>query len=347
MTKKAHAGLTMGNLRSTLLFGSVLSLMACNSACNRTTDPPANGTEVPAVPAVVVPAFSADSAYRFVEEQVAFGPRVPNTAAHEKCAQYLSDKFTSYGAEVMVQQAKVRAYNGTLLNMKNIIASYNPEQSFRVLLCAHWDSRHVADQDEERKNEPILGANDGGSGVAVLLEIARQLQAAPIGIGVDIILFDTEDYGQPEADRSNPVEDSWCLGSQYWSANPHKLGYRANYGILLDMVGAANATFLHDEVSMYNAPFVVDKVWKQAAASGFGNYFVNARGGSVIDDHYYVNKIARIPCIDIIHYDPQTPSRFFKHWHTHKDDMSNIDRATLRAVGQTVLEVIYREKPAQ
>lgn len=292
---------------------------------------------------VSAPDFNADSAYKFVAEQVAFGPRVPNTEAHGQAAAYLEKKLTSFGATVTVQKGVVTAFDGTKLNIKNIIGSYNPTNANRVLLMAHWDSRPFADNDVERREEAITGANDGGSGVGVLLEIARQFQRKKPQIGVDIVLFDAEDYGQP-AGTPNPKPGTWCLGSQYWAKSPHVPNYTANYGVLLDMVGAANAVFTQESISLYYAPQIVDKVWSIAAQLGYTNYFPFMKTAHVgEDDHLYVNRIAKIPSIDIIQYDANTGS-FAPHWHTHDDDMDVIDRNTLKVVGQVVLATVYQEK---
>lgn len=288
------------------------------------------------------PDFHADSAYRYVEKQVSFGLRVPNTAVHKACADYLVSELKRFGAKLYVQEARLTAYDGTQLQAFNIIGSYNPELPKRILLFAHWDSRPFADHDPDPKNHhtPIDGADDGASGVGVLLEIAQQLQIKDPGIGIDIIFFDAEDYGTP-AFETRYVPDSWCLGSQFWGKNPHVPNYKADFGILLDMVGAKNATFYKESTSMKYAAPIVEKVWSTARALGYGKYFIHATGGAITDDHEYVIKGRNIPCIDIINYDPETPVGFGHYWHTVKDNMDNIDPATLKAVGQTVLEVIY------
>lgn len=294
---------------------------------------------------VDVPKFNADSAYAFVEAQVDFGPRVPNTKEHIACANFLSEKLKSFGADVIMQEAEVRAFDNTLLNAKNIIGQYKPELNNRILLFAHWDTRPFADHDEDtsKQKQPILGANDGASGVGVLLEIARNLQNKNLPIGIDIIFFDAEDYGTPDFEGAQYKADTWCLGSQYWGKNPHKENYYAQYGILLDMVGAPNATFNRELHSLQFAPRVVKKVWKTAEVLGYGNYFVYEKGGMITDDHVYVNKHLNIPCIDIIQHDSSTDSNFGSYWHTHDDTMEHVDKNTLKAVGQTVLEVIFNE----
>ena len=292
---------------------------------------------------IEVPTFNTDSAYAFVAKQVSFGPRVISSKGWKNCALWLEKKFKTYTSTVIVQQAPITTYDGKNHTLKNIIASFSPEKNNRVALFAHWDSRHIADHDTENQNKPILGANDGGSGVGVLLEMARQFSIKNPNIGVDIILFDAEDYGQPENSGFPVMQDSWCLGSQYWSNNPHKQNYFAQYGILLDMVGAKNATFRHEQISFYYASNILQKVWRMASRLGFGKHFVFESANQILDDHYYVNTIIGIPTIDIIEYDHATESNFNQHWHTHKDDMDNIDKSTLNAVGQTLLEVIYTE----
>ena len=292
-----------------------------------------------------IPDFNADSALYFVKRQVEFGPRVPNTESHKACGDWLIKKLSSYSDTVYVQGARVRAFEGTTLNIRNIIGSFNPERRNRILLCAHWDTRPFADADPDPQFHytPIDGANDGASGVGVLLEIARLLKLQKPGIGVDIMLFDAEDYGKHE-EFAGQADDSWALGAQYWAGNPHVSNYFANYGILLDMVGAKNATFRHERYSMHFAPDIVRKVWNTAHRLGYSSVFINEPGGYIVDDHYYINTIARIPTINIIHYDPSQRHGFFEQWHTMGDNMDIIDKETLRAVGETVVTVIYEER---
>lgn len=291
-----------------------------------------------------VPKFERDSAYKFVAKQVSFGPRLPNTDGHKACKEWLVASLRSFGAKVIEQDFQVKAYTGTTLNATNIIAQYNPENNKRILLAAHWDTRHIADSplSTERQNEPILGADDGGSGVGVLLEVARILQANPIeDMGIDIVLFDAEDHGENEGDNIN----SWALGSQHWSRNPHVSGtQKPKYGILLDMVGSKGAQFPKEEISRAYAPQLTDKIWKLANDMGYGNFFTNVNGGSVTDDHYFVNSIAKIPMVDIINLPLNSNNKGFgSHWHTHNDNMEVINHRTLRAVGQVLLAIIYRE----
>ena len=318
-----------------ILFFAIGQLYACN--------PSAKPSKVEQKP-LSIPSFSADSAYKYVQQQVDFGPRVPNTAAQLACAAYLSSTLKRFGAEVVEQNVTVTAFDGTVLRNINIIGSYNAKAETRVLLFAHWDSRPWADNDPNPANheKPVMGANDGASGVGVLLELARQFNSQLPTVGVDIVFVDTEDYGSIE--NSPTSGDTWCLGTQYWAKNPHVPGYRAKYGILLDMVGAKQATFMREQISDYYAMDVVNKVWSQAKSLGFEQYFVNQKGGAITDDHVVVNQIMGIPSIDIIQYDTKSGTGFGSYWHTVDDTMENIDKNTLNAVGVTLLHVVYGEK---
>ena len=330
-----------------LFIAPVLLLMlagvvACGSS-KKTDDTEATEKKV----VIKAPAFDADSAYAYVKAQTDFGPRIPNSQAHRNCGDYLAAQLEKFGAKVYNQYADLVAWDGTILKSRNIIGAYKPESKKRVMLCAHWDSRPYADNDPNADNhyEPVMGANDGASGVGVLLEIARQIQMKSTEIGIDIIFFDSEDYGTPEFYVGLFKPHTWCLGSQYWARNPHIQGYFARYGILLDMVGGKGATFYREPYSYRTARKEVKKVWEKAHELGYGNWFINQEGAEVTDDHVYVHSIGRIPCIDIINYDPNCErSSFGPTWHTVNDTMENIDPNTLKAVGQTVMDVIYNEK---
>ncbi len=315
-------------------------------ACGGPDRPKESSLPTETKPRVAVPDFMADSAYHHIKTQVEFGPRVPNTPAHAKCSEYLTGLLKGYAAEVIVQKGQVYAYNKNTLNFKNIIASWNPGNTDRILLCAHWDSRPYADFDPDPKkhNKPIDGANDGASGVGVLLEIARNLSLKNPSVGVDIILFDAEDYGPPQDHSlSGHSDEYWGLGSQYWAKNPHKTDYSAKYGILLDMVGARNATFLMEGVSMQFASDIVKQVWNTANRLGYSSWFLFEQGGYITDDHIPLNTIRNIPTIDIIHLDQNSKTGFYPYWHTTGDNLEKIDKNTLKAVGQTLLTVIYEE----
>jgi hypothetical protein len=304
-------------------------------------------TEIPTEDVLLIPSpdFKADSAYAYVKTQVDFGPRVPNTKAHRDCGDYLIAKLKQFGCEVISQNFVATKYDGTKMNARNIIGSINPKAEKRILLTAHWDSRSVADKDSVNKNTPIDGANDGGSGVAVLLEIARNIQSATQkpNVGVDIIFFDVEDHGEPEDYKGEHQVNSWGLGSQYWAAHKHKENYTAYYGILLDMVGGKGAIFPHEGTSMQYAPMIVRNVWDIASRLGYSTIFVDAEGAGLTDDHTAVNDVAKIQMIDIVELHPNSPETFWKYHHTHGDNITNIDRNILKAVGQTVLSVLYQE----
>ena len=229
--------------------------------------------------------------------------------------------------------------------MRNIIASYNPDAPARILIAGHWDSRQWADNDPDKANHntPIDGANDGGSSIGVMLELARQLQLAndsnQVKIGVDFICWDAEDSGE----SANNTPNSWCLGSQYWSGIRHIQGYTARYGINLDMVGGNNTVFYREQYSIKYAPTVVDKVWGAAQRIGYGKFFsYDDEGGYITDDHLQVNQ-GGIPCIDIIGTDTENGG-FPSTWHTLDDNIKHINKETLKAVGQTMLEVIWTEQ---
>jgi hypothetical protein len=288
--------------------------------------------------------FDAASAYGFVKAQVDFGPRVPGTKAHEACADWYVKTLKPWTPDVHVQGFSARAYDGRPLEGKNVIASFNPAAADRILLCAHWDSRPFSDHDPDPANryKPVMGANDGASGVGVLLEVARCLALKKPAVGVDILLLDLEDFGEHVNWSGRVKEDSWGLGSQYWAKDPYPPGYKARFGILLDMVGDRAATFLMEGTSMYFAPAVVKKVWAAARGLGFSRYFIDTETDQLIDDHVYINRFAGIPTIDIIDYDSRRGG-FPASWHTIGDTLDKIDKNTLAAVGKTVLAVIYGE----
>ena len=274
-------------------------------------------------------AFSADSAYTYMEKQVNFGPRVPGTASHRACGDWLEAELARHGATVLTQEFTATAFDGTPLPSRNIMGQFNPEAEDRILLLAHWDTRPWADEDPDPANhdKPIPGANDGASGVGVLLEVARVLAAEGTDKGIDILFVDSEDYG------STGDDDSWALGARYFAQNPIKAGYRPARAVLLDMVGGKDAVFAREYFSQENAPWLVDALWRSAAKAGYADRFVNQMGGGITDDHLQLQEVG-IPAIDIIE---MTPEGFNPTWHTMADDMFNIDRSSLQAVGATLL----------
>ena len=275
-----------------------------------------------------VPAFSGAPAYELLVKQCDFGPRVPDTPAHEQCREFLVAELNK-SADRVAEQTFEEHLPGLQKTVKltNIIASFNLQATQRVLLCAHWDSRPWADQDPDtsKQRQPVLGANDGASGVAVLLEIAKVLQSTPPPVGVDIILFDGEDAGisgQP---------DTYLAGSRYFAR--HKdVRFNPMMGILLDMVGGANLQLYKEINSVRYASAVVDRVWNLAARLGV-NEFIPSEKHEVTDDHIPLLN-AGIPVADLIDFD-------YEHWHKSTDVPSNCSAASLEKVGRVVLAAVY------
>lgn len=330
-------GQSKNKLKGAIVIIVSLMIVSCNNTNQNNNDVTITNPTPTIEKKNPTPDFNSDSAYAFTQAQVDFGPRVPGSQAHAKCADYLAAKFKSYGMDVILQKGTIQTFDKKQFTLKNIIASFNPEAQSRIMICSHWDCRPWADEDTKDRDKPFDSANDGASGVAVGMEIARQISISKPNIGVDIICFDLEDYG------TSGDNESWCLGSQYWAKNLHRPNYYANFGVLLDMVAGENAIFPKESNSVQYASSIVDKVWNTANNLGYGNYFVPQTKGFVgVDDHIYVNE-AGIPCIDIIEYN-QSTGGFGDYHHTHKDNMSIINKNTLKAVGQTLLEVIYSEQ---
>jgi glutaminyl-peptide cyclotransferase len=279
------------------------------------------------------PQFDGDSSFAYIEKQVSFGPRNPMSNGHKECKNWLIGELGKYAGRVVQQD--FMHFDPRLnknFKMTNIVASFNLKENRRVILCAHWDTRPFADQDlEENAGKPILGANDGASGVAVLLEIARVMKTQLPEVGVDIVLFDGEDYG-PEG-----VLNEYFLGSKYFAKNLNT--YKPVFGILLDMVGDAQLNLPVEYQSNYYAPTVVDKVWSAAEELGYTQF--ERRVGSAVNDDHVALIDAGIQCIDIIDF--EYPDKSHKYWHTLKDTPDKCSPQSLKAVGQTVLQVIYNE----
>ncbi len=337
------------------ILGYSIALLLLTAGACRTKQSQSESTQTTEQPATITaPAFNADSAYLYIEKQLAFGPRVPNTPAHVHTADYLAAKFKQFGCDVTVQSFVATTWDGKKINARNIIGSINPQAGKRVFISSHWDSRPIADSDSlpANRTKPVPAANDGASGVAVMLELARTIHQAATkpNIGVDFICFDVEDLGDGEKATKDFEKESgdidyvgFGLGSRYWSKNLHKPGYSAYYGVLLDMVGAKGATFPKEGYSMQMAPTIVNNVWQTASRLGYSQYFIDTPGGTITDDHVAPNYIAKIPTIDIIQLNTLTGGFFTAH-HTLADDMRYIDRSTLKAVGQTLLQVLYNEQ---
>ena len=331
-----------------IIIAAALLLASCGEKQAKTNEPKGKQETKKSV---TVPQFNADSAYQFVAQQTQFGPRVPETEAHANCAEWLTAKLGEWADTVIVQEFRTRLFNDKGVDGKNIVAVFHPEAKKRIVLCAHWDSRPYADHDPDEANThtPIDGANDGASGVGVLLECARQFSASPLreGLGIDIVFFDLEDYG-PHQDEAEQYYDDrvnfWALGSQHWSKTPHVYGYKAYYGILLDMVGGSKPNFQKEYYSQGFAGWVSNKVWRKAYDLGYRPEFSNELGTMISDDHLPMNQIAGIPTIDIIDLQPNSSNGCFPEvWHTVNDNLEHIDKATLGMVGDVLLHVIYEE----
>ncbi|RYU92627.1 M28 family peptidase [Emticicia agri] len=326
----------------------VILLLSLSIVVSCKQKPSSGESEAEQIKLANAPAFNADSAYAFIDKQVQFGPRVPNTSSHVKGGDWLVKKLKEYGFEVIEQPFKPVTFDGKTLNARNIIGTYNPSATKRILLAAHWDSRPFADKDSVKKEQAIDGANDGASGVGVLLEVARTIhttQQKPT-IGVDIIFFDAEDWGEKDDMQPSQEKVYWCLGSQYWASNLHKPNYSAYFGILLDMVGAKGATFPKEAQSVQFAGNINNQIWDIAERLGYSQYFIKQEAGGITDDHVYVNTVAKIPMVDILHQELNSNRTFGPFHHTHGDNMSIIDKNTLKAVGQTVVQVLYQEDGA-
>ena len=327
-------------MNSKYIFLSFLLVAALFSSCK------SNKQTTEEVLQPVGPAFVADSAMAYCKAQCDFGPRTMNSKAHDLCEEWIVNKFKGFGLEVETQKADLTGWDGTKLHSTNIIAHFNPQAQRRILICAHWDSRPWADNDPDSTNwhKPVLAANDGASGVGVMLELARILQNdTTLAIGVDLVCFDAEDYGTPQwAEKREDSESTWALGAQYWAKNLPE-NYEPQFGILLDMVGGQGAKFYQEQFSLRYAASIVDKVWSAARHAGFSSLFTNEVGGGITDDHIPVNE-AGIPTVDVIPFYPDCDqSSFGPTWHTVNDDMEHLDINTLKAVGQTLIQVIYSE----
>lgn len=334
----------MSRTSNILLFACALFAVGCGKQ-----------SSVSSQQSAVEVSFNGDSAYAFVAGQVAFGPRVPGSEAHHECVQYIGRTLERLGAQVEIQTGEVQRYDGEWQHVANICAYLPADSAYAnekaVLLCAHYDSRPWADQEEDysQRMVPIPGANDGASGVGVLMEVARQWQSlAEHKRPINIVLFDCEDMGTPAFYTGQQLPHTWCLGAQLWarmyaqtakSHQPPANSQQYAFGILLDMVGDPNAAFPREYHSEQYAKKYVDKIWRTAEQLGFANRFTEGRAYPITDDHYYVNTIAKIPCVDIIHYVP-SETGFPWWWHTQNDNMSNISPNTLQEVGKVIMAVI-------
>ncbi len=270
------------------------------------------------------PAFNENIAYEYLKKQCAFGPRPPGSEAHRKTKDYLHLELKKYANKVILQDF-THKINEKKLELTNIIAIFGPETKKKIMLCAHWDTRPFAekDPDPKKRNFPIIGANDGASGVAVLLELARVFHKEKPPFRIIIVLFDGEDYGKD-------IQDMF-LGSSYFAQNI-KDEWIPEYGILLDMIGDKDLDIYIEQNSLENAPEIVKKVWELANKLGF-NEFHNKIGYSIMDDHIQLIKKG-IPCIDIIDFN-------YPYWHTSGDTPDKCSPRSLGIIGRLMIELIY------
>ena len=328
-------------MKHILLLIPILALLSCGGRTKKADLPDTIAMQP-------CPEFVAANAVRYIESQCALGPRVPGSQAWRACGDSIVAWFQALGLEVEEQNLNVKVYDGSAVPCRNITARLNPKNYDRILLCAHWDSRPWADNDPNMLNhqKPVPAANDGASGVAVMLELARILaQEKPVKTGIDFVCFDVEDYGTPQwADIEQDREEStWCLGSRAWAEQAAQNNYQARFGILFDMVGGRGSTFSKELLSLHYAQPVVELLWHIAQQLGYGQFFPLSEGSSIVDDHLNVNQVAHVPCIDIIPHHDDGPSPFGPTWHTLNDTPENIDPNVLEAVGQSVLQLIYND----
>jgi len=308
---------------------TLLLLSSCDFACKSGT---ANGKS-----GFAVPKINEDFAYAKIIEYEKFGSKIPGSPAHKKAGDWIVAELKSFGFTVLEQLAEVKLPDGKKAPLRNIIAQQPGSQKTRIMLSAHWDNRPHADNDSDKKNhsKPVPGVNDGGSGVAVLLSIAKAIHESKVtsDFGIDLAFWDTEDGGT----HANP--ETFCLGSQYWARNPMPENYIAKFGVNFDMIGRKGTILPIEAYSMYRAPDLISKLKKAAVRIGTQDYFSDERIGQVVDDHYYVSQGRGFPMIDLIYMTPD--GKFPPEWHTVNDTSEFISRDVMKAIGQTVLEMIY------
>lgn len=330
-------------LRNIFFSGLALLTLACCSCSQSAGKGSDNAASTKVEVASSLPQFSADSAMLYVKKQCDFGPRVPGSEAQQLCGSWLENELVRHGAKVSVQRTEATAYDGKKLPVINLVGSYNPDAKMRVLIISHWDSRHVADNDPDvsLRKQPVMGANDGASGVGVILELARLANKQRPTIGIDLFLTDVEDYGAPDDWKGSHDEKWWGMGTQLWCQQALKNGYRAQYGILLDMVGAPDATFYREYYSERYASAYVDEIWRTAAQMGYGQLFINQRGGGITDDHVFVNQILGLPTVDIIDTRMDTDGTFYPYWHTTQDTFDKLSKETIQKVGNLLIKLLW------
>jgi glutaminyl-peptide cyclotransferase len=274
--------------------------------------------------------FDGQTAFGYIQTQVAFGPRVPGTDAHEKMANWLDSLLRQRADTVIVQRWNHVTTSRDTLPLRNFIARFNPSAAKRLLLLAHWDSRPVSDSPVSRdSSHAVVGANDGGSGVALLLGVADVLKRSPPAIGVDLLFVDGEDYG----DFTKAPGDV-LIGSRYYGAH-HPPGAQPLYAVLFDLVADKDLQIYQEGNSLVGAPEVVELVWDTAKDLGYGGYFIASPRHTLIDDHLELQK-AGIRAIDVVDFD-------YPAWHTQYDTIDKVSAASLQVVGDVAVQLVRRE----
>lgn len=271
--------------------------------------------------------FNGTSALKYVEQQLAFGPRVPNTAGHQKMGDWLLNELRARADTVVVQEFRHRTGKGQTLRLRNFFARFRPEATDRILYVAHWDTRPFADKSANlgQQQLPVPGANDGASGVAVLLGVADALKAKPPAIGVDLLFVDGEDYG----DFADSTET--LIGSRYFARHLPP-AYTTLFAVVFDMVGDRDLELPQEGYSAQNAPEVVQRVWQTADRLGYGRIFLKRVSTALTDDHVPLQQVG-IRAIDIIDYD-------FPYHHTTEDTIDKVSAESLQIVGNVAVALI-------
>lgn len=276
--------------------------------------------------------FDGRRAFEYARQQLAFGPRIPGTAGHRAMGDWLDSTLRSRADIVVVQAWEHAAGDGKKLPLRNFLARYRPAAEHRVMLFAHWDTRPRSDGPGTTDSlAPVPGANDGASGVAVLLGIADVLRAKAPEVGVDLLFVDGEDYG----DFFAPGRPDVLIGARWYADHP--VAPRPKYAVLLDMVGDRTLQVRQEGYSLSAAPDIVDKVWSAAARLGHGSTFLAAAGGQIIDDHVEFHRVG-IPAVNVIDLD-------YPWWHTKDDTLDKISAESLQIVGDVMVYVIRMERP--
>jgi glutaminyl-peptide cyclotransferase len=312
-------------------FALSLGLSACDFSCSgKTTENAAANTSAN------TPTFDENYAYGVIKKYESFGPKVPGTPEHKKAGDWMVQELKTFSSTVFEQTGSAKTFEGNTVPLRNIIVQFNPSAKVRYLLSAHWDNRPFADEDKVDKKGPIPGVNDGGSGVAVLMTIAKALKDQKMSFGVDLAFFDLEDWGTPR------IEESYCLGTQYWAKNPVPANYTAKFGVNYDMVGRIGSQFPVEVYSYEKGAEVYDKLHAAAQTLGYQDFFPSYKIGPVVDDHVYVMQGRGFPMIDLIYMTEQ--GRFPPEWHTHDDTSEYISRDVLKVVGQTTLQMLFADQ---